>query len=304
MDALSIFTIVTGLVLFETITSIDNAIINAQVLSTMQPWARKWFLCWGLFFAVFLIRGILPWIIVWATVPGLGPKGALMATLSGDPEVVIAVKKSAPVLLIGGGTFLVFLFLDWLFLEPKHFALPGEAFFQRQGVWFFALVSLFLSVLVWYALKKNPMMAFSAVVGSTAFFITHGFRVHAEKAEEDLLHSTMSDWSKILYLEVIDATFSIDGVLGAFAFTLSVLLIVIGNGVGAIVVRQLTVSNVEKISRYIYLKNGAMYSVFFLGLIMIADSFGHHIPIWVSPLTTLTVVGFFFLKSRAHIQQS
>ena len=298
MDIHSAFIVVSGLVLFETVTSIDNAIINAQVLSTMQQWARRWFLFWGLFFAVFLVRGLLPWMIVWATLPSLGPMGALTATFSGDPAVVAAVKSSAPVLLIGGGTFLILLFFHWLFLEPKHFGLPGEAFILRQGGWFFAVASLILTALVWFALHRNIMMAFSAVVGSTAFFITHGFREHAEKVEQDLLNSRMSDWSKIMYLEVIDATFSIDGVLGAFAFTLSVPLILIGNGIGAFLVREFTVSNVERIKKYLYLKNGAMYSVFFLGIIMVLESFGIHIPIWLSPITTFGVVSFFFYKSR------
>ena len=107
----------------------------------------------------------------------------------------------------------------------------------------------------------------------------------------------MSDWSKIFYLEVIDATFSIDGILGAFAFTLSVPLIIIGNGLGAIVVRQITISNVDRIKRYLYLKNGAIYSVLFLGCIMVLDSFGFHIPAWLSPMVTFAVVGFFYLKS-------
>lgn len=71
----------------------------------------------------------------------------------------------------------------------------------------------------------------------------------------------MTDISKILYLEVIDMTFSIDGVLGAFAFTLSVPLILLGNGIGAYVVRSLTIHNIERVKRYIYLKNGAMYSI-------------------------------------------
>ena len=127
-------------------------------------------------------------------------------------------------------------------------------------------------------------MAFGAVVGSTAFFIVHGFRQNAEQAEEKMLHSSdMSDMSKIFYLEVIDATFSIDGVIGAFAFTMAVPLILIGNGIGAFVVRELTLRNVDKIKKYLYLKNGAMYSIFFLGIIMILDSFGVHIPFWVSP---------------------
>jgi len=67
---------------------------------------------------------------------------------------------------------------------------------------------------------------------------------------------TVSDLSKILYLEVIDTTFSIDGILGAFAFTLSIPLILIGNGLGALVIRQLTVGNIERVQKYKYIKSG------------------------------------------------
>jgi hypothetical protein len=137
------------------------------------------------------------------------------------------------------------------------------------------------------------------VVGSTAFFIVHGFKQNAELREKELMGDTsMSDWSKILYLEVIDATFSIDGVIGAFAFTMSVPLIIIGNGIGAFVVRELTIRNIDTVKRLIYLKNGAMYSIFFLGIIMVLDSFGAHIPNWVSPIATISIVGYFFYKSR------
>jgi len=298
VDILSIILIVSGLVLFETISSIDNAIINAQVLSTMGERARKWFLLWGLLIAVFLIRGLLPFLIVWMANPGLGAVGTLTATFSSDPAVVKAIENSAPILLIGGGIFLIFLFFHWLFLETKNFGLRGERFLLSQGVWFYAVISVILSVVVWFALKINPLMAFGAVVGSTAFFITHGFKQNAQEQEKKLLSTTRSDLSKIFYLEVIDATFSIDGVIGAFAFTLVVPLILLGNGIGAFVVREVTIHNIERIKKYIFLKNGAMYSIFFLGVIMLLDSFGVNIPSWFSPVVTALVVGYFFLKSK------
>ena len=302
MDLLSIILIIAGLILFETITSIDNAIINAEVLSTMSERAKRWFLIWGLLFAVFAIRGLLPWLIVWLSTPSLSPLGAFTATFSSDPIVIAAIEHSAPILLMGGGTFLLFLFLHWLFLEGKNFGLKGERYIASKGVWFFAIVSLLLTGLVWFALDKNPLIAFGAVVGSPAFFIVHGFRQNAEQAEEKMLHSSgMSDISKIFYLEVIDATFSIDGVIGAFAFTMAVPLILIGNGIGAFVVRELTLRNVDTIRKYRYLKNGAMYSIFFLGVIMIMDSFGIHIPFWVSPLITFGCVGLFLYKSMREI---
>jgi hypothetical protein len=297
MDLLSGILIVAGLCLFETISSIDNAIINAEVLSTMQEKYRRWFLVWGLLFAVFIIRGVLPWLIVWLATPSLGPVDAFFATFSSDPRVIEAIESSSPMLLAGGGTFLVFLFFHWLFIEPKQFGLRGEKFIQTKGVWFYAVVSLLLAVLVWFALQVNPLMAFGAVIGSSAFFIVHGFRQNAEVQEAKLQDRGLSDISKVFYLEVIDATFSIDGVLGAFAFTLSVPLILIGNGIGAFVVREITIGNIERIKRYIYLKNGAMYSILCLGTIMLADAFGFHIPPWFSPVVTFGVVGYFLYKS-------
>lgn len=301
MDILSIILIVLGLVLFETVSSIDNAIINAQVLSTMKEWARRWFLLWGLVLGVFLVRGLLPFVIVWAVNPSLSPIETITATFSNDPHISDSIELSAPILLIGGGTFLIFLFFHWLFMEPKRFGLRGEGFFMRQGVWFYAVVSVLLTLIVWLSLKENPFMALGAVIGSTAFFITHGFKQNAEAAEEKLLQSNQSDISKIFYLEVIDATFSIDGVLGAFAFTLSIPLILLGNGLGALVVRQVTLSNIERIQKYVYLKNGAMYSILCLGLIMVFEAFGAPIPPWISPIITFGVVGYFFLKSRNEL---
>ncbi len=288
---------VLGLALFETVSSVDNAIINSEVLSGMQPKARKWFLTWGILFAVVVPRGLLPWLIVWLALPEFGPIGALTATFSSDPRVIEAVEASAPMLLMGGGVFLVLLFLYWLFLEPKSFGLAGERFFAEHGVWFYAVASVFLAAAVWFALKISGAVAFMAVVGSTVFFITHGFKENAAQQEQRLLTSNLSDLSKLFYLEILDLTFSIDGVLGAFAFTLSVPLILLGNGLGAVVVRQITIGNIERIKRYRFLKNGAMYSILFLGAVMMADGFGLHVPQWVSPLVTFATVGAFFLKS-------
>lgn len=146
-------------------------------------------------------------------------------------------------------------------------------------------------------------MAFAATLGSTIFFIVHGFREYAAQVEAKMLEAKnhLSNVSKLMYLEVLDASFSIDGVVGAFAFTLSVPLIILGNGLGALVVRDLTIRGVERIKNYIYLKNGAMYSIFFLGLIMVLRSFGVGIPEYVSPFITFFVIGYFFLKSTREL---
>jgi len=312
MDFLLIFLTIIGLTFFEVITGIDNAIINAEILSKMSEKAKRWFLVWGIFIAVFVVRGLLPWLMVWLANPQLGPIGAFTATLSSDPAVVAAVEASAPVLQIGGGLFLIFLFFHWLFLETKHFGLRGEKFIQSNGVWFFAVASIILAIVTWFAINKNPFMAFGAVIGSTAFFIVHGFKQNAEQTEKLLMQSSsgsnsssamhLSDLSKLLYLEIIDATFSVDGVIGAFAFTLAVPLILIGNGIGAFVVRELTLRNIENVKKYVFLKNGAMYSILFLGAIMILDAFSYRIPSWISPVITFGVVGYFLWRSHVHLK--
>ncbi|MES2023151.1 MAG: DUF475 domain-containing protein [Patescibacteria group bacterium] len=300
----AIFTIV-GLSLFEAISSLDNAVINAEALATMSPKAKRWFLLWGFLFAVIVVRGFLPFVIVWAFNPTLNVMQVLSAAWSNNPIVHESIMKSSPILLVAGGVFLLFLFLHWLFLEDKHFGLPQpEKFFMKKGVWFYAVISVILSLVAWFALKHSNMMGFGAVMGSTLFFITHGFKQNAEEAEKTLTSSVGSDFSKLLFLEIIDATFSIDGVLGAFAFTLSVPLILLGNGLGAYLVRKFTVSNIEVIKKYIYLKNGAMYSILALGVIMILQSFGHEIPEYVSPLITIIIIGFFFWKSKVMIKNN
>lgn len=299
MAIISVFFTLIGLCLFEIVSSIDNAVINAEVLESMSAKGRRWFLIYGIIFAVFIVRGLLPWLIVFLTNTSLGPIGALTATFSNDPKVIEAIEHSTPTLMLGGGVFLLFLFLHWLFIEDKNFGLPTEEFFLKYGTWFYAVVSIVLVLIVFAAQKKNPQLALSAVIGSSAFFITDGFKKNAEQNEQQLLSNknSLSDMSKILYLEIIDTTFSIDGVLGAFAFTMSVPLIIIGNGLGALVVRQLTIGNIENIKKYVFLKNGAMYSILCLGIVMMLEGFKLEMPVFVSPLLTVIIIAFFFIKS-------
>ncbi len=299
MQFVTMALVVLGLGVFEVVSSIDNAVINAEVLGTMTPKGRKWFLLYGILFAVFVVRGLLPWAIVWLTNPSIGPIGALTATFSNDPAVAASIERSTPVLMLGGGIFLLFLFLHWLFLEPKSIGLPAERLFLRAGVWFYAAVSVILVGVVALSLRIDPLLALSAVIGSSAFFITDGFKKNAEENERRLMDGTraLSDLSKILYLEIIDMTFSIDGVLGAFAFTMSVPLIILGNGLGALVVRQLTMGSVDRIRKYAYLKNGAMYSILVLGAVMVLEGFHAEVPPYVTPISTLAIIGYFFVRS-------
>jgi uncharacterized protein len=296
---LEILITIAGLCVFEVITSVDNAVINAHVLKTLPPKYRKIFLFWGIIIAVFIVRGLLPFVIVWLANPSLSLTEVLTFALSNNPELLESVERSKPLLLVSGGIYLVLLFLSWLFIEEKNWAFYMEEMIQRQSVWFYTCASVVVTLVIYMSLKINPMMALAASIGATAFFITDGFKRNAEEHEKLLLGSNLGAWSKILYLEVLDSTFSIDGVIGAFAFTISVPLILIGNGLGAIVVRQLTIKGIDRISEYMYLKNGAMYSIGVLGAIMSLESFGIHLPYWLAPAGTFLLLGvFLFLSLR------
>ncbi|MFA6428167.1 MAG: DUF475 domain-containing protein [Candidatus Buchananbacteria bacterium] len=293
--------IIFGLILFEVISSVDNAIVNAHVLKTLPEKYRRIFLVWGIFFAVIVVRGILPFVIVWLVNPSLSVWQVLTFVFSQNPQIEQYVELSKPLLLLGGGIYLLFVFLSWLFLEEKKYAFLVEHFIHRQGVWFYAVTSFTLVSIIYLSLKVNPYLALSAAIGSAAFFLTDGFKKNAEAKEQQLLNPNLSAWSKILYLEILDASFSIDGVIGAFAFTISVPLILIGNGIGAWVVREFTIKGLDVITKFAYLKNGAMYSIGMLGGLMILESFGKDYPFWLAPLNTFLVLGFFLLLSYREI---
>lgn len=300
------FIIILGLIVFEAVSSVDNAIVNAHVLKTMSEKWRKIFLFWGIFTAVFLIRGLLPLFIVWLSVPEIGFLGALNSVFHSSPAISKLIEERKGIILIGAGVFLLLVYLHWLFLEKKDpFFVPDKLMKPSYGVWFFAFCAIILVTLLYLA-RHSPQLMLAAAMGNAVFFIMYGFREQSAKQEEALgnKQSGMSDFSKLMYLEVLDASFSFDGVVGAFAFTTSIPFIFIGNGIGALIVRQLTIKGINYVSRYKWLKNGAMTSIGILGLFIILKSFGIHIPEYVPTVTTLFFVGFSFFKSHQLLKQN
>ncbi len=297
--------VVVGLIVFEVVSSVDNAIVNAHILKTMSQRWRKIFLFWGILTAVFVVRGLLPLIVVWLSVPEIGFMGALRSVVTSSPEVGRLLEERKGIILIGAGVFLLLIYLHWLFLEKKEpYFFPDRLVKPNHGVWFFGFAALVL-VLLLYLARNSYLLMLSAAMGNAIFFIMYGFREQAAKQEE-MVHgrsTDLSDFSKLMYLEILDASFSFDGVMGAFAFTTSVPLIFLGNGVGAMVVRQLTVRGIDRVSRYRWLKNGAMTSIGILGTFMILRSFGIHIPEYVPTITTVGLVGLTFWRSHLLIKQ-
>jgi hypothetical protein len=297
---------ILGLCVFEVICSIDNAIVNANILKTVGEKQRKFFFTWGLLIAVFLVRGLLPFIIIWISNTDLSFTEIFMAPFSDNDLVSESLEASKPLLLLGGGSYLFLIFFAWLFLEEKNCVLRIERFIYSQSVWFYACASVYITLIVYLSIQINPLLALAATIGVSLFFITDGFKQNAEKKEKELLSgkSDLSAWSKIFYLEALDASFSIDGVIGAFAFTTAIPLILIGNGLGALVIRELTIKGIDKISTYVYLKNGAMYSIGVLGIFMILEAFGLDFPFWIAPLCTFLILGTFLFLSKRFAKHS
>jgi uncharacterized protein len=297
--------IVVGLIVFEVVNSVDNAIVNACVLKTMGVLWRKRFLLIGIFTSVFLVRFILPLIIVWVSVPNISGSELFLAFIGQSETAYNAIEMSKPIILMFGGVFLLYLYFHWLFLEQKEPLFIERYLKQKHGVWFFAFAAIIL-VIIMYLSQASPLMMLAAAIGSATFFILYGLKQTAEESERNIVRgsSGMSDMSKFVYLEVLDMTFSFDGVIGAFAFTLNLILILIGIGVGAIVVRQLTIKGIDTIAKYRYLKNGALTSIGFLGLFMVLEAFNIELPTILPIIITFLLVGIAFYVSRRHLNKT
>lgn len=271
--------LVLGLTGFETVSSADNAIVNAHVLRTMSARGRRLFWWVVVPFAVFVMRGVLPF------------------------TAAHIAESGTEILLIGGGIFLVLLYLHWLFKEEKDpYFVPDRLVKPHHEVWFYAFAAVLLVGAMYFAVSE-PRAMLAAATGSAVFYILHGFRETAEKKEKELARTGGSDLSKILFLAVLDASFSIDGVLGAFAFTKNPWFIFWGNGIGAVVVAALTLKGIEWVGRYKWLKNGAMTSIGFLGTSMMLEGYGVHLPEWLTPMVTVSLIAMTFWSSHRHLQK-
>lgn len=302
MEIFEIVIILLGLIVFEIVNSLDNAIVNAHILKNMNRVWRKRFITIGIFTSVFLVRFLVPFAILWISSPGIDLSELFSLSLENEAASQ-AMEHSKPLILIFGGVFLLYLYLHWLFIEKKHPLFLERLLKEQHGVWFFAFASLILIAIMWFA-KADPNMMLAAAIGSTTFFIVYGFKELAEKKERKLMHvGAATGLSMFMYLEVLDATFSFDGVIGAFAFTTNLILIIIGIGIGAIVVRELTIRGIEHVGKYRWLKNGAMTSIGFLGLFMIVESFGFEMPVWIPTVVTFALLGIAFYKSHLLLKK-
>ncbi len=288
--------------------SFDNAVVNALILGTMAAVWRKRFMIWGMIIAVFGVRFILPIAIVYLSTD-LSFFQAFELALNDPKQYEFVLGSSHHIIMSFGGMFLLMLFLKFLFDSDKdeHWVAGVEKIASRLSAigdirMIFILMLMLLityvapdQVLMHDKLVNVPKIAILApmLIGMIAFYLLEFLKGAIESHEETSEHST-SDAIKggfvsFMYLELIDMSFSLDGVLGAFAVTQNVVIIMLGLGTGAMAVRSLTLYMVdhEVVSKYIYLEHGAMWSIGFLAISMIVQIFVHLPELFV---TTVAIV--------------
>jgi uncharacterized protein len=325
---------VTGLVLcailgiLEISLSFDNAVVNATVLERMDPFWQRIFLTVGVLIAVFGMRLVFPLIIVGVTAH-LNPVEAFELALqqrpAGDPTSYAALLNAAyPQIAAFGGTFLLMLFLDWLFEDrdikwlswlEKPLAKIGQL--SRLSI----VIALVVLVVMSETLGADPNVVLMAgalglvtylLVNGLGEFFDQGDDEEAEEGEaEPAAARTTSGPSQLakatgkaglflfLYLEVLDAAFSFDGVIGAFAITTDPILIALGLGlIGAMFVRSLTVFLVRKgtLADYVYLEHGAHWAIGALSVILLVG-IGYHVDEIITGLIGVAFILAAFLSS-------
>jgi hypothetical protein len=262
--------------------SFDNAVVNASVLREMTPLWRHRFLTWGIAIAVFGMRLVFPLVVV-SLVAHVGPFEALrLAAL--DPDEYARILTSSHVVLGAfGGAFLGMVGLAYFFDSEKeiHWIDVVERPLARLGNVESAALGLMLVALYGVSRIVPPAESHAFLVagvfGLVTFIAVDGIAGAMKVGPDRVRDVHRASAASFLYLEVLDASFSFDGVIGAFALTKNLFIIAIGLGVGAMFVRSLTVMLVDEgtLASYRYLEHGAFYAIGALALIMLIGTVVH-----------------------------
>jgi hypothetical protein len=303
-----------ALMIIEVTFSFDNAIVNAKVLNTMSPFWQHIFMTIGILIAVFGMRIVFPIVVVMASA-GLGWGRVLDLALHHPEEYAAALQGAHASIASFGGMFLMMLALHFLFdkSRTRHWIDFIERPMQRVGRWWMpAAVSVAVLALV-TLLPSNHHQHETLVAGSVgiaAYLLLSGmsafFTRHHEEAEKragkKLLKTGMAGFSAFLYLEVLDASFSLDGVIGAFAVTQNVILIAVGLGVGAVWVRSMTLYMVRHkvLHAYRYIEHGAHYTIGILSVILLLGLFFHIPEVITGGFGVLVIAASVIASKRAE----
>jgi hypothetical protein len=299
IDSVQSMTVVLFLGVAEVALSFDNAIINAKALGRMNEFWQKAFLTIGVLIAVFGMRLILPVIIVSLTA-SLAPLDVVDLALHHANIYAVHLNEAHPAIAAFGGIFLLMIFLDFMFeerdivwLRPLERALLRIGKLDQLSV-IIALGTLAVVTQVIGDGHKEQIL-FSGVFGLASYLIVNALGGVIGEGSSAAMKAGLGGF---LYLEVVDASFSFDGVIGAFAITQKVLLIAVGLGIGAMFVRSLTVYLVRThtLSKYCYLEHGAYWAIGFLSVCLLISE-KYHIPEVVTGGFAVVVIAAALLSS-------
>jgi len=306
---LSVLWIVFVLSILEVSLSFDNAVVNATVLREMDPVWQQRFLTIGILVAVFGMRIVFPIAIV-SIAAGIGPWAAIELSL-GNPQEYERIVSAAHVGIAGfGGAFLFMVGLTFFFDEEKdiHWISSVETAAARFSSIPALEIALVLTLVYGVSTLLPPADALTflsaGLLGLLSYIAVHALgevieqRETRKKAAGEMVRSGLGGF---LYLEVLDASFSFDGVVGAFALSNNMIVIALGLSVGAMFVRSMTIHLVRSgtLSQFRFLEHGAFWAIIVLGVIMLLSA-RYHIPETITGLIGAVLIGLSLWWSVRH----
>ncbi|WP_456480004.1 DUF475 domain-containing protein [Nautilia sp.] len=260
------------LAVLEISLSFDNAVVNAKILKEMDEIWEKRFLTWGMVIAVFGMRFVFPILIV-AAAASKGITETLNIALYHPQQYHEMLLQSEKLIYAFGGAFLWLVFTDFLFEHKEvRWIKPVERYAEKIGKVnnISLIVATVIGIIIMYD-SKSYEIGMAYLLGMLTYSLLNGIN------EAFALEGAKNGLMGFLYLEMLDASFSFDGVIGAFAITGDIFIIMIGLGIGAMFVRSLTIWMVEKgvLNEYKYLEHGAHYAIGVLAVIMLLKIFMH-----------------------------
>lgn len=309
--ALSVLTITAILAVLELSVSFDNAVVNASILKHWDPFWQKMFLTVGMLIAVFGMRLVFPIVIV-SCVTGLNPIDTTILALNDPKKYSEHLLSSHNYLLSFGGIFLWLVFSSFLFDKEREilWLKPIEKLTQKLAItentmyWYSAIL---LGSIVLIAPRS---IQYEILIGGVIGIVTYiGVEVLCwllekvssteDSGNSELVKGTVkAGIGGFIYLEILDASFSLDGVLASLAVTNDIVVIMLGLAIGAMAVRCLTIYMLRQgtLEAYRYLEHGAMYAIGVLALIMLGSSFVH-LPEVVIGLISAVIIGISIYSS-------
>jgi len=295
----------------EVSLSFDNAVVNAMKLEKMTDVWRHRFLTWGILIAVFGMRFLFP-ILVVSIFAKLGMyEVAKIAFTDADKYAHYLHETHAPIVTFGG-TFLMMLFLNYFFNHEKevHWIRKVEELMSHLDLFkgIEVVISLIALVITQHFVhgSQNHYVLLAGLAGVITYLVIDGVTHYLEKREQIRLAQCAENVKcggliAFIYLELIDASFSLDGVLGAFALSKDIVIISIGLAIGAMFVRSLTVMLVEKktLAQFVYLESGAHWAIGALSILMLVSAV-REVPEVVTGLVGLLFIVSAFISSILH----